>query len=100
MPCRTVPSALIDDLPGETMTEVLEWLQRTYTSSIGYEFEHLEDPESREWLREQIESGEHCRPLGDEDAGCWQAWWRWRRSSSSCTARTSARSASPSRAPT
>ncbi|HSJ06695.1 MAG TPA: 2-oxoglutarate dehydrogenase E1 component [Longimicrobiales bacterium] len=64
----TVPSALIDDLPGETMIEVLEWLQRTYTSGIGYEFEHLEDPESREWLREQIESGEHCRPLGDEDA--------------------------------
>jgi 2-oxoglutarate dehydrogenase E1 component len=63
-----VPSALIDDLPGETMTEVLEWLRRTYTSSIGYEFEHLEDPESREWLREQIESGEHCLPLGAEDA--------------------------------
>jgi 2-oxoglutarate dehydrogenase E1 component len=63
-----VPSALIDDLPGETMNEVLQWLQRTYTGSIGYEYEHLEDPESREWLRERIENGDHCPPLGAEDA--------------------------------
>jgi 2-oxoglutarate dehydrogenase E1 component len=63
----TVPSALIDDLPGETMDEVLRWLQHTYTSSIGYEYEHLEDPSSREWLREQIESDAHRQPLADEE---------------------------------
>jgi 2-oxoglutarate dehydrogenase complex dehydrogenase (E1) component-like enzyme len=49
------------------MDEVLDWLQHTYTGSIGYEYEHLEDPESREWLREQIESGAHCQPLGAEE---------------------------------
>jgi 2-oxoglutarate dehydrogenase E1 component len=64
---EALPSALIDDLPGETMNEVLDSLQRTYTSSIGYEYEHLEDPASREWLREQIEGGEHRAPL-DADA--------------------------------
>jgi 2-oxoglutarate dehydrogenase E1 component len=64
----SVPSALIDDLPGNSMDEVLEWLQRTYTSSIGYEFEHLEDPGSREWLRQQIESAEHCAPLSEDDS--------------------------------
>jgi 2-oxoglutarate dehydrogenase E1 component len=64
----TVPSALIDDLPGATMDEVLGWLQKTYTGAIGYEYEHLEDPESREWLREQIETGVHCQPLGGDEA--------------------------------
>jgi 2-oxoglutarate dehydrogenase E1 component len=63
----TVPSALIDDLPGDTMTEVLAWLKDTYTGSIGYEFEHLEDPKQREWLREQIESGAHRQPLSTDE---------------------------------
>jgi 2-oxoglutarate dehydrogenase E1 component len=63
----TVPAALIDDLPGNSMDEVLNWLQETYTGTIGYEFEHLEDPASREWLREQIESGAHRQPLSAEE---------------------------------
>jgi 2-oxoglutarate dehydrogenase E1 component len=63
----TVPSALIDDLPGETMGEVLQWLQHTYTDTIGYEYEHLEDPTHREWLREQIESASHRPPLSAEE---------------------------------
>ncbi|HEX6135112.1 MAG TPA: 2-oxoglutarate dehydrogenase E1 component [Longimicrobiales bacterium] len=64
---ETVPSALIDDLPGDTMTEVLAWLKDTYTGSIGYEFEHLEDPTQREWLREQIETGAHRQPLSADE---------------------------------
>ena len=63
----TVPAALIDDLPGDTMTEVLGWLKETYTGPIGYEFEHLEDPKQREWLREQIDSGAHRQPLSGEE---------------------------------
>jgi multifunctional 2-oxoglutarate metabolism enzyme len=64
----SVPAALIDDLPGSSMGEVLEWLQRTYTGSIGYEYEHLEDPGSREWLRQRIESAEHCAPLSHDES--------------------------------
>jgi 2-oxoglutarate dehydrogenase E1 component len=64
---ETVPSALIDDLPGSTMTEVLTWLKDTYTGSVGYEFENLEDPEKREWLREQIESNAHRQPLSADE---------------------------------
>lgn len=52
---------------GRTTADVLEFLRRTYTGSIGYEFENLEDPESREWLREQIESGDHQQPLSAEE---------------------------------
>ena len=48
---------------GRTTGEVLDFLRRTYTGTIGYEFEHLEDPDAREWLREQIESGAHRQPL-------------------------------------
>ncbi|HEX6065782.1 MAG TPA: 2-oxoglutarate dehydrogenase E1 component, partial [Longimicrobiales bacterium] len=52
---------------GDTTKEVLEWLRQTYFGSIGYEYEHLEHPEQREWLREQIESGTHTRPISAED---------------------------------
>jgi hypothetical protein len=64
----TVPSALIDDLPGDTDgPRCWTWLQDTYTGSIGYEYEHLEDPSQREWLREQIESGAHRQPLSEDE---------------------------------
>ncbi len=52
--------------PGVSMQTVLGWLRRTYTATIGYEYEHLEDPTRREWLRRRIESGEHREPLDRE----------------------------------
>jgi 2-oxoglutarate dehydrogenase E1 component len=52
---------------GETMADALSWIQSVYTGSIGYEYEHLEDPERREWLRDAIESGEYRRPLDAEE---------------------------------
>ena len=51
---------------GTTVAQVLQWLNRTYKGSIGYEYEHLEIPERREWLREHIETGEHTRPMSPE----------------------------------
>jgi 2-oxoglutarate dehydrogenase E1 component len=62
---RRIPSFLIGLERGENMGEALDWLRATYTGSVGYEFEYLEDPESREWLREQIESSAHFQPLAD-----------------------------------
>ncbi len=53
--------------PGVSMQTVLGWLRRTYTATIGYEYEHLEDPTRREWLRRRIESGEHREPLSREE---------------------------------
>jgi 2-oxoglutarate dehydrogenase E1 component len=58
-----LPSFLIGLEGGASMADTLDWLRATYTGSIGYEFEYLEDPESREWLRSQIESGAHLQPL-------------------------------------
>src|SRR5690606_18494317 len=52
---------------GATMRDALHWLKSVYCGAIGYEYEFLEDPTNREWLREQIESGAH-RPQLDDDA--------------------------------
>ena len=52
---------------GNTAADVVRWLRATYCGTIGYEFEHLEDPVRRNWLRDAIESGEHRRPLSPED---------------------------------
>jgi 2-oxoglutarate dehydrogenase E1 component len=61
---EAVPSAPLElSVRGDTVAEAVEWLRENYTRSIGYQYEHLEDPERREWLREEIESGAHGRPL-------------------------------------
>ena len=52
---------------GKTMADALDWLESVYTGTIGYEYEHLESAEQREWLREAIESGEYRRPLDAEE---------------------------------
>ncbi|MFW5951424.1 MAG: 2-oxoglutarate dehydrogenase E1 component, partial [Gemmatimonadota bacterium] len=63
-----IPASLLDlGGPGVSMRAVLGWLRQTYTSTIGYEFEHVEDPKRREWLRRRIEGGEHRRALSAEE---------------------------------
>jgi 2-oxoglutarate dehydrogenase E1 component len=64
----SVPASMVSLEPyGETIADVVRWLRQTYTGPIGYEFEYLEDPEQREWLREQIETGAHRQPLADSE---------------------------------
>jgi len=48
---------------GETLSEVLAALRRTYTGTIAYEVEHLGNHAERAWLRRVIESGAHRAPL-------------------------------------
>jgi 2-oxoglutarate dehydrogenase E1 component len=63
-----IPASLLDlGEAGTSMRAVLDWLRATYTSSIGYEYEHLEDPGRREWLRRRIEDGDHRRELTPEE---------------------------------
>jgi 2-oxoglutarate dehydrogenase E1 component len=50
-------------LPGETLSDLLAGLQRTYTGTIAYEVEHIGDHRERAWLRRVIESGEHRTAL-------------------------------------
>src|SRR5262245_39476569 len=53
--------------PGETVAAALRRLEEAYCGYIGYEFEHLEDPERVRWLWDQVESGVHTRPLDREE---------------------------------
>ncbi len=52
---------------GRTTADVLKWLRATYMGTVGYEYEHLEHPEQREWLREQIETGAHRKPMSTQE---------------------------------
>ena len=61
---ETLPASLLGfGNIGGSMADALAWLRSIYTGPVGYEFEHLEQPDRREWLRQAIESGEYSRPL-------------------------------------
>ncbi|HEX2093640.1 MAG TPA: 2-oxoglutarate dehydrogenase E1 component [Longimicrobiaceae bacterium] len=38
-------------------------LRELYSGTIGYEFDHIQNPIEREWLRQRVESGSLCTPL-------------------------------------
>jgi 2-oxoglutarate dehydrogenase E1 component len=42
-------------LESATIREMMAILQRTYCSTIGYEFMHISDPAEKSWLQERIE---------------------------------------------
>jgi len=52
--------------PGDNLADVIQRLRDTYCSTIAYEVEHISNHEQRSWLRQQIESGAHRRPLSRE----------------------------------
>ena len=60
---REVPASLVlENARDESLAEALERFQRAYCGTIGYEFEHVEDPDVVRWLWDQVESGTHTRP--------------------------------------
>jgi len=63
-----IPSSVLRvAVPGATLAEALPRLRDTYCGTIAYEVEHIASHEQRMWLREQIETGTHRRPLSRED---------------------------------
>ena len=65
---EAIPAFIIEPRWGsEPLPQVLLRLKDAYCGSIGYEFEHLEDPEKVGWLWEQVEAGVHSQPLGEEE---------------------------------
>ena len=65
----TIPTAILRvGVPGDTLAEALPNLQQIYCGSIAYEMEHLASHEKRLWLREQIESGVHRKPVTPNEA--------------------------------
>ena len=63
---RIPASAIRTYAPGTTLAEVLDNLRAIYCSTIAYEVEHISSHEQRSWLRKEIESGAHVRPLTRE----------------------------------
>jgi len=64
-----VPASVLRTvIPGDTLADVLPRLQRTYSSTIAYELEHIANIEQREWLREYIESGRHRAAIPPQQA--------------------------------
>jgi 2-oxoglutarate dehydrogenase E1 component len=62
-----VPTSLVMDEGGdEPLTETLTRLRDIYCGAIGYQFEHLEDPERVRWLWNAVESGSHDPQLSAE----------------------------------
>ena len=62
---RALPATLIGGpLVGAARNafEATEMLRGIYSGSIGYDFDHMRQPEEREWLRNAVESGAFAAP--------------------------------------
>lgn len=65
---QQIPASVVLGNGGdESLAATLERLREAYCGSIGYQFEHLEDPDRVRWLWNEVESGAHTRPLSKED---------------------------------
>ncbi len=53
--------------PTATLRDIVQRLQRTYTSAIGVEFTYLEQREERLWLQERMEATDNRPALSRED---------------------------------
>jgi len=63
-----IPTSLVmGDGGDQPLSETLQELKSVYCGSIGYQFEHLEDPDKVRWLWNEVESGRHWVPLLPEE---------------------------------
>jgi 2-oxoglutarate decarboxylase len=64
-----VPASILrTKVKGDTLSDVVGELRRTYSSTIAYEVEHIANIGQREWLRDYIESGSHFVKLAPDRA--------------------------------
>ncbi len=62
---RQLPASLVGRPVAENASnalEAIEALRRVYSSTIGYDYEHIHAPEERQWLRYAAESGQFRPP--------------------------------------
>lgn len=63
-----IPTSVLFPEGGEApLAFTLDRLKATYSGDLGYEFEHLEDPEKVAWLWHQVERGTHFAGYSDQD---------------------------------
>ncbi len=63
----TIPGAALGFDADATAAEAVARLRVLYSSTIGFEFEHIERDTERAWFRRVIEDGEMRRTLTDEE---------------------------------
>jgi len=64
---ETIPGAALGFAEDDTAAAAVARLRRTYSSSIGFEFEHIEEEAERDWFRRAIEGGEMRRTLSADE---------------------------------
>jgi 2-oxoglutarate dehydrogenase E1 component len=63
---QQIPASVVVAKGGEEgLADTLARLREVYCGSIGYEFEHMGDPEKVRWLWDEVESGRHTEALSD-----------------------------------
>ena len=63
-----IPTSVLFPEGGESpLAFTLDRLKAIYSGDLGYEFEHLEDPEKVAWLWDQVERGTHFAGYNDGD---------------------------------
>lgn len=68
---REMPASVVGGPVARDAASALEAIRRLfeiYTGSVGYEFDQIEDPDERAWLREAVESGRYQPELGPAEA--------------------------------
>jgi 2-oxoglutarate dehydrogenase E1 component len=66
---RHLPADIVDGPQARgaaSAADAILRLRAVYAGTIGYEFEHIQDPEARAWLRETVESESFRQPLDAE----------------------------------
>ncbi|HEX2187513.1 MAG TPA: 2-oxoglutarate dehydrogenase E1 component [Longimicrobiaceae bacterium] len=66
----SLPAAVVRGPAAQGARDAAEGIARLrelYSGTIGYEFDHIQDPAERDWLRERVESGSLRAPLDPEE---------------------------------
>jgi 2-oxoglutarate dehydrogenase E1 component len=64
---EAIPAGALGFDDDATAADAVARLRADYSATLGFEFEHIEEEEEREWFRRVIEHGEMRRTLTDEE---------------------------------
>lgn len=64
---RTFVAGSLLGLGSAPLNKIIERLKSIYSSTIGFEIDHIENNEERDWIRAKVESGFFSEPLPAQD---------------------------------
>lgn len=57
----------VEDSPSMPLSKILDFFEKTYCGSIGYEYMHITDPNRLEWIQSRIEKSKMRPVISDSD---------------------------------